>query len=65
MLNLGNWDDRAPVSALLEGVEGGITLEDFGYRSQQRAEKYAEQSHMLVLTRADAPEENYLLAQVR
>jgi IS5 family transposase len=65
ILTPGNWDDRAPVLALLDGVEGGVTLGDLGYRGQQRAEEWAEEAGMLVLTRADAPEKKYLLAQVR
>ena len=65
VLTPGNWDDRAPVLALLEGVEGGVTLGDLGYRGKQRAEEWSEEVGMLVLTRADAPEKKYLLAQVR
>ena len=65
ILTPGNWDDRAPVLALLEGVEGGVTLGDLGYRGKQRAEEWAEEAGMLVLTRADAPEQKGLLAQVR
>ena len=65
ILTPGNWDDRAPVFALLEGVEGGVTLGDLGYRGKQRAEEWAEETGMLVLTRAEAPEQKYLLAQVR
>ncbi len=65
LLTPGNWDDRVPVSALLDGVEGGITLGDLGYRGRQRAAEWAEEADMLVLTRADAPEKRYLLAQVR
>lgn len=65
VLTPGNWDDRAPVLALLEGVEGGVTLGDLGYRGKQRAAEWAEEAGMLVLTRADAPEQKSLLAQVR
>jgi IS5 family transposase len=65
VLTPGNWDDRTPVLALLEGVEGGVTLGDLGYRGKQRAEEWSEEAGMLVLTRADAPEKKYLLAQVR
>jgi Transposase DDE domain len=61
----GNWDDRAPVLALLEGVEGGLTLGALGYRGKQRAEEWAEEADLLVLTRADAPEKKSLLTQVR
>jgi IS5 family transposase len=65
VLTPGNWDDRAPALALLEGVEGGVTLGDLGYRGKARAAEWAEEAGMLVLTRADAPEKKYLLAQVR
>jgi hypothetical protein len=65
ILTPGNWDDRAPVLALLGGVEGGVTLGDRGDRGQQRGEAWAEEAGMLVLTRAHAPEQKYLLAQVR
>jgi IS5 family transposase len=65
VLTPGNWDDRAPVLALLEGVDGGVTLGDLGYRGRQRAEEWAEEAEMLVLTQADAPEKKYVLAQVR
>jgi IS5 family transposase len=65
VLTPGNWDDRAPVLALLDGVDGGITLGDLGYRGKQRVEEWAEEADMFVLTRADAPEKKRLLAQVR
>jgi Transposase DDE domain len=64
-LTPGNWDDRSPVLALLDGVDGGVTLGDLGYRGKQRAEEWAEEADMLVLTRAEAPEQKHLLAQVR
>ena len=65
ILTPGNWDDCTPVSARLESVEGGVALGDLGYRGKQRAEEWAEEAGMLVLTRADAPEQKCLLAQVR
>jgi Transposase DDE domain len=64
ILTPGHWDDRTPVLALLEGVEGGVTLGDLGYRGKQRAEEGAEEAGLLVLTRAEAPEQKYLLTQV-
>jgi Transposase DDE domain len=63
-LTPGNWDDRAPALTLLLGVNGGVTLGDWGYRGQQRVAEWAEEADMLVLTRAEAPEKKYLLAQV-
>jgi transposase len=65
VLTPGNWDDRAPVLALLDGVDGGVTLGALGYRGQQRVEEWAEEAEMFVLTRAEAPEHKFLLAQVR
>ena len=65
ILTPGNWDDRVPVLSLLDGVAGGVTLGDLGYRGKQRAEEWAEEADMLVVTRADAPEHKVLLAQVR
>ena len=65
VLTPGHGDDRAPALALLEGVEGGVTLGDLGYRGKQRAEEWAEEAGMLVLTRADAPAQQLLLTQVR
>jgi hypothetical protein len=65
VLTPGNGDDRAPVLTLLDGVDGGITLGDLGYRGKQRVEEWAEEAEMFVLTRAEAPEKKCLLAQVR
>jgi hypothetical protein len=65
VLTPGNWDDRAPVLTLLDGVDGGVTLGDLGCRGRQRADEWAAEADMLVLTRADAPEQKFLLAQVR
>jgi Transposase DDE domain len=65
LLTPGNGDDRAPVWALRDGVEGGITLGDLGYRGKLRVEEWAEEADRLVLTRADAPEQKHLLAPVR
>jgi Transposase DDE domain len=65
ILTPGHWDDRAPVLALRDGVDGGVTRGDLGDRGKQRAEEWAEEAGLLVLTRADAPEQKYLLAQVR
>jgi Transposase DDE domain len=58
VLTPGNGDDRAPVLALRDGVDGGITLGDLGYRGKLRLEEWAEEADRLVLTRADAPEQN-------
>jgi hypothetical protein len=65
VLTPGNGDDRAPVRALLDAVDGGITLDDLGYGGKQRVEQWADEADLFVLTRADAPEKKCLLAQVR
>jgi hypothetical protein len=65
ILTPGNGDDRPPVLALREGVDGGVTWGDLGDRGRQRAEEWAEEAEMLVFTRAEAPEQKGLLAQVR
>jgi hypothetical protein len=44
VLTPGNWDDRAPVLALLDGGDGGVTLGDLGYRGKQRTEEWAEEA---------------------
>jgi hypothetical protein len=54
-----------PVLALREGVDGGVTWRDLGDRGRQRAEEGAEEAAMRVFTRAAAPEQKGLLAQVR
>lgn len=65
VLTPGHWDDRAPVLAWLDAVDGGITLGDLGYRGRARAAEWAEEADRLVITRADAPDKKFLLAQVR
>ena len=51
--------------ALLDGVDGGVTLGDLGYRGKRRAAEWAEEADLLVLTRAEAPEHKFLLAPLR
>jgi hypothetical protein len=65
VLTPGHGDDRAPVLALREGAEGGVTLGDLGDRGKERATEWAEEAGLLLLTRAEAPEKKSLLAQVR
>jgi hypothetical protein len=65
VLTPGPGDERAPVLTLRDGVEGGITWGDLGYRGQQRVEEGAEEAERLVLTRAGAAEQKCLLTQVR
>jgi transposase len=65
ILTPANWDDRDPALALNDGVDGGITIADLGYRGPDCAQALAEDAEMLLITRADAPERKFLLSQVR
>lgn len=64
ILTPANWDDRDPALALNEGVNGGITIADLGYRGPDCAESL-ESAEMLLITRDDAPDRKFLLSQVR
>jgi transposase len=64
ILTPANWDDRDPGLALQEGVDGGVTIADLGYRGPDCAAGLAE-AEMLLLTRDDAPGRKFLLSQVR
>jgi transposase len=64
ILTPANWDDRDPAPALQEGVDGGVTIGDLGYRGPDCAASLAE-AEMLLITRADAPDRKFLLSQVR
>ncbi len=65
ILTPANWDDREPAVALSEGVDGGITIADLGYRGPECAAALAADAELLLITRADAPERKFLLSQVR
>lgn len=64
ILTPANWDDRDPALALQEGVDGGVTIADLGYRGLDCAESL-EGAEMLLVTRDDAPERKFLLSQIR
>lgn len=64
VLTPANWDDRDPALALVEGVDGGLTIADLGYRGPDCAARL-EEAEMLLVTRADAPERKFLLSQLR
>lgn len=64
ILTPANWDDRDPALALQESVDGSITIADLGYRGPDCAESLKE-AEMLLITRDDAPEQKFLLSQVR
>ena len=65
LLTPGNWDDRTPALALVEGVAGGITLGDLGYRGPECAAALANNAQMLLITRDKAPAHRFVLSQVR
>lgn len=65
LLTPGNWTDREVALALAEFVEGGVAIGDLGYRGAQLAQLLAEETGLLLLTRADVEEQKALLAAVR
>ena len=65
ILTLGNWDERVPALALVQGVEGGITLEAWGSRGPECATALAEEAERLLITRDQAPAHRFVLSQVR
>jgi hypothetical protein len=65
ILTPGNWDDRDPALALMQTVDGGVTLGDLGYRGPECATTLAEDAAMLLITRDRAPEHKFVLSQVR
>ena len=65
LLTPGNWDDRIVALALVQGVDGGITLGDLGYRGEECATELAAAADMLLITRDQAPAHRFILSQVR
>ncbi len=65
VLTPGNWDDREPALALVETVDGGITLGDLGYRGPECRGRLAEEAEMLLITRDQAPTHKFTLSHVR
>jgi len=65
LLTPGNLDDRDPALALMQTVDGGVTLGDLGYRGLECANSLAEEAAMLLITRDRVPEHKFLLSQVR
>jgi hypothetical protein len=61
----GNCDDRIPVLALVQAVDGGVTWGDLGYRGPECAADVAEEADMLLLTHDQAPAHRFVLSQVR
>ena len=65
ILTPGNLDDRDPALALVQTVDGGVTLADLGYRGPECARSLAEEAEMLLITRDRVPEHKFVLSQVR
>ena len=65
VLTPGNWDDREPALALVETVDGGITLGDLGYRGPECRGRLAAEAAMRLLTRDQAPTHKFTLSHVR
>jgi hypothetical protein len=65
ILTPGNCDGRVPALALVQGVDGGVTLGDLGYRGPDCAAELAEEADRLLITRDQAPAHRFVLSQVR
>jgi hypothetical protein len=65
ILTPGNCDDRLPALALVQAVDGGVTLGDLGYRGPECAADLAEEADMVLITRDQAPAHRFVLTQVR
>jgi len=65
LLTPGNGDDRTAALALVQGVDGGITLGDSGYQGDACATELAEAADLLLITRDRAPAHRFVLSQVR
>lgn len=65
ILTPGNCDDRLPALALVQAVDGGITLGDLGYRGPEGATDLAEEADIWLITQDQAPAHRFVLSQVR
>lgn len=65
ILTPGNCDDRVPALALVQAVDGGVTLSDLGYRGPDCVADLADEADMLLITRDQAPAHRFVLSQVR
>ena len=65
ILTPGNYEDRDPAPALVELLDGGVTLGDLGYRGPECRTTLAAEAEMLLITRDRAPEQKFVLSQVR
>jgi predicted GNAT family acetyltransferase len=58
-------DDRLPALLLVQAVDGGVPLGDWGYRGPEWAMALAQEAEMLLLTRDQAPTHRFVLSHVR
>jgi hypothetical protein len=65
VLTPGNGAARVPALALVQGMDGGVTLGDGGYRSLEWAAALAEDANRVLITRDQAPAHRFVLSQVR
>jgi len=65
ILTPGNGDDREPVLALVENLEGGVLLADLGYRGPECTTRLAQEAPMLLITRDQVPAHRFVLSQGR
>src|SRR4029453_5371021 len=61
----GNWTDRDVAPARSEFVEGGVAIGDLGYRGKELAQLVAEETGLLLLTRADVGQQQARRAWAR
>ena len=65
VLTPANWDDREAALALGLAVDSGVVLADLGYRGPATQDLLAEEAALLLITRADVPEQRALISTVR
>ena len=65
LLTPGNGDARTVALALVQGMAGGITRGDLGYRGDECATELAEEADLLLITRDQTPAHRFVLSQVR
>jgi transposase len=65
ILTPGNCEDRVPALALVQVVDGGVTLGDLGYRGPDWVADLADEADMGLITRDQAPAQRFVLSQVR
>jgi transposase len=65
ILTPANYDDREVGLALMAHLPGGFALADLGYQGWEIKELLAEETGILLITRADAPQKRGLISTLR